>query len=125
MPGHSNNRLLLALIAVVFLAGLLSSLVQTAGGRVVINEIRIPTQNGQWVAGDLFKPRSATAETPAPLVVVVPGFQRSREALANIAIELARRGIVVISIDPSWPVFPIFQWQKSLRKCLSMPLAGR
>jgi hypothetical protein len=66
----------------------------------VITDIKIPTQNGQWVVGDLFKPRSATAENPAPLVVVVPGFQRSKEALANIAIELARRGIVVISIDP-------------------------
>ena len=100
MLNNPDNRLLLTLIAVVFFAGLISSRVQTAGGRVVINDIKIPTQNGQWVAGDLFKPRSATSENPAPLVVVVPGFQRSREALANIAIELARRGIVVISIDP-------------------------
>ena len=37
---------------------------------------------------------------PAPLVVVVPGFQRSKEALASISIELARRGVVVIAIDP-------------------------
>jgi len=95
-----NNRFLLGLIAIVMVAGLLSSRIQSAGGRVVITDIKIPTQNGQWVVGDLFKPRSATAKTPAPLVVVVPGFQRSKEALANIAIELARRGIVVISIDP-------------------------
>jgi acetyl esterase/lipase len=100
MLSSPNNRFLLSLIAIVLLAGLLSSRIQTAGGRVVITDLKIPTQNGQWVAGDLFKPRSATAESPAPLVVVVPGFQRSREALANIAIELARRGIVVISIDP-------------------------
>jgi hypothetical protein len=32
--------------------------------------------------------------------VVVPGFQRSKETHANIAIELARRGVVVINIDP-------------------------
>ena len=30
----------------------------------------------------------------------MPGFQRSREALSNIAIELSRRGFVVVSIDP-------------------------
>jgi len=60
----------------------------------------MPTQNGQWLVADLFKPESATAASPAPLVVVVPGFQRSKEALSNIAIELARRGIVAISIDP-------------------------
>ncbi len=100
MLKNANNRLLLAMVALVFLAGIISSRIQTSGGRVVINDIKIPTQNGQWVVGDLFKPRSATSENPAPLVVVVPGFQRSKEALANIAIELARRGIVVISIDP-------------------------
>ena len=34
------------------------------------------------------------------MVVVIPGFQRSKEALANVAIELSRRGIVAILIDP-------------------------
>ena len=48
----------------------------------------------------MFKPRTATAENPAPLVVVVPGFQRSKETLSNLSIELSRRGIVVIAIDP-------------------------
>ena len=100
MLNNKNNHLLLILVAIVLACGLLASRIQTSGGRVVVTDIKIPTQNGQWVVGDLFKPRSATAESPAPLVVVVPGFQRSKEALANIAIELARRGIVVISIDP-------------------------
>lgn len=100
MLKNPHNRLLLALVVIVFVAAAVASRIQTSGGRVVINDIKIPTQNGQWVAGDLFKPRSATSEHPAPLIVVIPGFQRSREALANIAIELARRGFVVISIDP-------------------------
>jgi hypothetical protein len=52
------------------------------------------------VVADLFKPETATSEHPAPLVVVVPGFQRSKEALAAISIELSRRGVVVIAIDP-------------------------
>jgi len=52
------------------------------------------------VAGDLFKPNGATSDDPAPFIVVVPGFQRSKESLSNIAIELARRGFVTISIDP-------------------------
>ena len=69
-------------------------------GDIRVQSIKIPTHNGQWVVGDLFRPLSASAENPAPLVVVVPGFQRSKEALSNVAIELARRGIVAISIDP-------------------------
>jgi len=97
---NANNRLLFATMAVVLIAGMIASRVQTSGGEVRVNDIKIPTQNGQWVVGDLFRPLTATSENPAPLVVVVPGFQRSKEALANISIELARRGIVVISIDP-------------------------
>ena len=98
-PGTSKRHLIWALL-VVFGSSLLASWVQTSGGRVQVRDIRIPTQNGQWVVADLFKPRSATSENPAPLVAVVPGFQRSKEALANICIELSRRGFVVISIDP-------------------------
>ena len=97
---QSSHRLLLATLVVVLLSSYLVSRIQSAGGEVRVTGITIPTQNGQWVEGDLFKPRSATAETPAPLIVVVPGFQRSKEALSNIAFELARRGFVTISIDP-------------------------
>ena len=81
-------------------ASWLASQIQTAGGAVQVDSIRIPTHNGQWVVADLFKPRSASAESPAPFVVVIPGFQRSKEALSNIAIELSRRGFVTASIDP-------------------------
>jgi hypothetical protein len=95
-----SNKLLWILLSVVLLTSLGASLVQSSLGRVQVQDIKIPTQNGQWLVADLFKPRSATAENPSPLVIVVPGFQRSKEALSNIAIEFARRGIVAISIDP-------------------------
>ena len=95
-----GRAVLLTCVAIVMLSSLLASRIQSAAGRIQVEDIKIPTHNGQWVVGDLFRPRTATAESPAPLVVVVPGFQRSKEALSNIAIELARRGIVAISIDP-------------------------
>ncbi len=96
----ANNKLLWTLLSIVLFASIGASLVQSSGGLVQVQDIKIPTQNGQWLVADLFKPKSATSDNPAPLVVVVPGFQRSKEALSNIAIELARRGIVAISIDP-------------------------
>jgi dienelactone hydrolase len=98
-PARARLQLLCA-VAVVLLSSVFASLVQSSFGSVRVREITLPTQNGQWVVGDLFKPASATSERPAPLVVVVPGFQRSKEALAAISIELARRGVVVIAIDP-------------------------
>ncbi|MEJ2402286.1 MAG: hypothetical protein P8Y52_12970, partial [Xanthomonadales bacterium] len=100
MLKNRDNRLLLMLVGLILLATWLASFIQTSGGEVRVRGIVIPTQNGQWVAADLYRPVSATAAAPAPLVIVVPGFQRSREALANVAIELSRRGIVAIAIDP-------------------------
>ncbi|MCM2257280.1 MAG: alpha/beta hydrolase [Vicinamibacteria bacterium] len=96
----SDGRRLLAALLTVVLASLLASRVLTSGGRVRVRDIEIPTENGQWLVADLFRPVTATAEAPAPFVAVVPGFQRSKEALANIALELARRGFVVACIDP-------------------------
>ena len=98
---HARARYFAAiLLSIVVISSAIASLVQSGGGSVQVQDIKIPTQNGQWLVADLFKPESATREQPAPLVVVVPGFQRSKEALSNVAIELARRGIVAISIDP-------------------------
>ena len=96
----ASKKLLLISLLVVFFSSFIASQIQTSGGRVDVRDIKIPTHNGQWVVADLFKPRTATSENPAPLVVVIPGFQRSKEALSNIAIELSRRGVVVILIDP-------------------------
>jgi acetyl esterase/lipase len=97
--GGSGVRLA-ACLAIILVASWIASSIQNAGGDVHVQSVRIPTQNGQWVVADWFRPRSATADTPAPFIAVVPGFQRSKEALSNIAIELARRGFVTASIDP-------------------------
>ena len=100
IPLRSSRRLLLMTLVVILFSSFIASLVQTSMGRVDVRDIKIPAHNGQWVVADLYKPRTATADNPAPLVAVVPGFQRSKEALANIAIELSRRGMVVVLIDP-------------------------
>ena len=97
---RTARRLLVACLLTVVGASLVASRVQNASGRVQVTGLVIPAQNGQWISADLFRPRTATEDAQAPLVVVVPGFQRSKETLSNISLELARRGIVVIAIDP-------------------------
>ena len=74
--------------------------VKTDFGAVDVSGFTLPTQDGQWVAADIFRPLAASAKNPVPLVVVCPGFERSKETLDSYAIELARRGIAVITIDP-------------------------
>jgi alpha-beta hydrolase superfamily lysophospholipase len=87
-------------VLLVLVCSLLASLIQNSWGQVQVVGLKLPTQNGQWVVANLYRPRTATIENKAPLVVVVPGFQRSKESLGNISLELARRGLVVICIDP-------------------------
>ena len=48
----------------------------------------------------MYKPKSATAENPAPIVFVIAGFTRTKATMSQYAIELARRGAVVFTSDP-------------------------
>jgi dienelactone hydrolase len=93
-------RLLLLSLALILFGDIGAYLVKTGGGSIDVTGIKLPTQNGQWIAADLFRPISATEQNPVPMVVVCPGFERSKEALDSYAIELARRGIAVVTIDP-------------------------
>jgi dienelactone hydrolase len=97
-PRHVRRLLLALMLILVGSAG--AYCVKTDFGRVDVTGFTLPTQDGQWVAADIFRPVVATGKNPVPLVVVCPGFERSKEALDSYAIELARRGMAVITIDP-------------------------
>ena len=87
-------------LALLFVLAFLSFLVQSDFGNINVKSHTLYSSNNQYVVYDLYKPSSASKENKAPFIVVVPGFQRSKEALSNIAIELSRRGNVVALIDP-------------------------
>lgn len=93
-------RLLAVSLALVLLGNIGAWWIKTDGGSIEVTGFKLPTENGQWISADLFRPLTATAKNPAPVVVVCPGFERSKETLDSYSIELARRGIVVITIDP-------------------------
>jgi|TARA_B110000977_G_C11045411_1_gene480345 hypothetical protein len=93
-------KILLKYICIIVICSFTASLIQSDFGKVEVRSMKIPTNNGQHLVFDLYKPDSATNKNKAPFIVVVPGFQRSKEALSNIAIELSRRGMVVALIDP-------------------------
>ena len=86
--------------ALVLGGGWLAHAVQTGGGAVQITEVRIPAgEGGARVAGLLYRPRSATAARPAPAVLASHGYINTREMQSPFAIELARRGFVVLAMD--------------------------
>ena len=87
-------------LIVLIISSFLASIIQTNFGKVDVTLERLDTENSQYIYYDLYKPKTATVENKAPFIAIIPGFQRSKEALSNIAIELSRRGYVVGLIDP-------------------------
>jgi len=51
------------------------------------------------IAYKLYRPRWANAANPASAVLALHGYQNDKDTSTGFAIELARRGIVVLSID--------------------------
>ena len=96
----NKNKLFLYCLVVIILSSFFTSLIQTSFGKVDVKLMNLKTPDGQNLVYDLYKPSIATENDKQPFIVVVPGFQRSKEALSNIAIELSRRGYVVALIDP-------------------------
>ena len=96
----NTNKNLISLASIILLFSFLASLILTSFGSVEVKSLKLNAENGQYVIYDLYKPKSALPESKAPFIAIIPGFQRSKEALSNIAIELSRRGYVVALIDP-------------------------
>ena len=96
----NQNKLFLYCLVVIIVSSFFASLIQTSFGKVDVKLMNLKTPDGQNLVYDLYKPSIATENDKQPFIVVVPGFQRSKEALSNIAIELSRRGYVVALIDP-------------------------
>ena len=86
-------------ILLMLLSSIGASLIQTDFGKVEVTEFKIPTNNGRWISGTLFKPKYASAESPVPLVVSCHGYLNNSKMQDINAIELSRRGVAVITYD--------------------------
>jgi poly(3-hydroxybutyrate) depolymerase len=89
---------LAAAMVLILGGGLLAHAVQTAGGTAVA-EVQFAGDRRTRIAGLLYTPSSATAERPAPAVLLSHGYINTREMQSAFAIELARRGFVVLAMD--------------------------
>ncbi|MDO8902211.1 MAG: alpha/beta fold hydrolase [Phenylobacterium sp.] len=80
--------------------GWTAHLVQSSGGTEV-RDVRFPAGDGAQLSGLLYVPAEASAERPAPAVLLSHGYINTREMQSAFAIELARRGFVVLAMDMS------------------------
>jgi hypothetical protein len=94
-----NGFWLVLSLVLVLISAVGASLVQTDGGTVKVKEMYWETSTGVGLSALIFKPDSATAENPAPAIVVSHGRYNNKEMQEGNFVELARRGYVVISID--------------------------
>lgn len=90
-------------LAICVLAMILSSAVahtiQTDHGNVRTEEITFTTDTGAESHAKMYIPNTATAETPAPAVILCHGYTASLDDMDANAIELSRRGYVVMALD--------------------------
>ena len=96
---RSSLHVLICLLLII-IGAVGSSLAQRDGGKVNVQGLMIPGKDGALVSADLFRPDTATEKNKAPMVIVSPGFQRTKETQISYSMELARRGYVTLVVDP-------------------------
>ena len=93
--------LLIISLVLVIAGSALGGWIHTGAGKAVIKDIKYAGTNGFVWAARLYIPNGVTNENPAPAVFMSHGGDASNEIMANVALELARRGYVVLNIDMS------------------------
>lgn len=107
-------------LSCIIIFGITGNIVETNGGQVKVTDYTLtkkdtdeynrnqPLNGTSYTIDDpsvkiaytVYRPKKATSTNPYPVVFVVPGFTRTKATMSQYAIELARRGAVVFTIDP-------------------------
>lgn len=91
----------LLIAAFVFFAGLgIAHGIETSSGKVDVDRLTLSTDENATLSVKLYRPVVATAENKAPAVILIPGGNASLEYMSDTAIELSRRGYIVVAVDP-------------------------
>jgi hypothetical protein len=85
-----------AALLALFSGALLAFLVQVDFGGVRLERLRLAAEDGRVVSARLWRPVAATSQ---PGVLLVPGEGYDAVAMTPLALELARRGYVVLAVD--------------------------
>ena len=89
----------IASLILVFVFMTLASGFNSSWGRVTIKDIYYPDANGLTMHGQLFIPDGVSADNPAPAILSTHGGSDYIQLVGNFALEMARRGYVVLAVD--------------------------
>jgi dienelactone hydrolase len=99
MHSAQKRRLFAVITISLTIFGLLAThAVNTDFGRVTVTAISTASED-RTLAGLLYQPISASADQPAPAVILAHGIAGSKEMMSSIGLELARRGFVALCLD--------------------------
>lgn len=82
----------------IFSGAMLAHMIRTSDG-ISVSDIRFSGTDGAEMSALLYVPAGASNAAPAPGILAVHGYINSRETQDGFAIEFARRGYVVLSMD--------------------------
>ena len=104
-------------LAVILVSSFFGSMIQSRGWTIEVSDLRDETNSGQYYdattglavegvtvkgtvkSGILYAPKSASSSNKLPAVVLTHGYLNNREHQLPFAVELARRGFVVLTVD--------------------------
>ena len=100
MKKSKNKALVVLVIAmvVVLLASFAAQAFNTSGYSVSVSRIYFDTEHGT-LSGLLYMPKGVSESNPAPTLVTTHGYLNSAEMQDANAIEMSRRGVVVLALD--------------------------
>ena len=111
---HKKKWLMLAAsLGAILVSSFIGSLIQSKGGSIKVSDLRdkafvceYVTADGSAVelkgtvkSGILYMPRGASEDNKKPAIVLTHGYLNNRELQLPNAVELARRGFIVLVID--------------------------
>lgn len=92
-------RVFLILTALVIAMSLINWAVITQAGKTEITRLKLIGNDGMQYSALMYVPENAADDTPAPAVLCTHGASGSARNHESWAMEFARRGFVVISVD--------------------------
>ena len=90
---------LVVALGLMLFSGLTASMTQTDFYNVEVEDIREDFGDGFQTSALLYKPEEASEDNPLPAIVLTHGYLNSRELQAQNAVELSRRGFIVLAVD--------------------------
>lgn len=107
-PGTTEHRskpqrrlvvLVVIAVAMMVLGPLLARAANTNFGATTVQEVTIFGASGHQISAYVYTPTGVSAQNPAPAIAMWHGLNNQKDYMDNTALEMARRGFVVVSAD--------------------------